>query len=202
MMDLGVIRVRILAEVHPKGWAPASFYLESAEPGIKKQYDPKKDAEGPFWEVDIPITEYNMSWVEEKLFMKRGYLIQLKRKELKNPFHQAKQKKWFEDDMAAFEQEQKEHVEHVETTKENVAREKLVNELKAHSYSYWEQVKKSREFKWPLPSRSDEMFDLEKSLGGTVNEDGKFSLMEEEALLEFHDLERKENEERLKKGTF
>tara|TARA_R110001592_G_scaffold135882_2_gene352484 strand:+ start:7513 stop:8127 length:615 start_codon:yes stop_codon:yes gene_type:complete len=196
MMHLGEIRVRILGVGCSPEWSPSSLYLETDNPGIKQQYIPIKDNDNGWWEIIAPITESNLKFCEDHLYMTRGYLLQLNRRELRNPFNKNKQAAWFEEDLKAIEIESTEHVKDVKAQEVKDARETALKLLRSYSLQYHTDKKKNEEFGWPIPDKSEAMFELEESLGGIVDMNGSFMQLKKADLKESHSLELEEINER------
>lgn len=202
MIDLGEIQVRILKVGQSSDWSPSSFYLETETPGKFDSFLPRWNNQDGCFDVSYPITQHNMDWTEKHLYMKRGYLVELKRKEIKNPFNKAKQKKWFEEDLKLLDQEKKDAAKQAKVDEKIEKNRQLMGELHAHTRNYLQQVAKAKEYGWPMPARIPPMYDLEKGLGGFYNEALKFVGVEAEELAEKHAIQLKEDEKLQKQGSF
>jgi hypothetical protein len=203
MIDLGEIQVRILKSAHPHG-EPSSFYLESAIPGKKAEFIPKRNTtkEGEvYWDLILPITEGNITFCENNFFLQRGYLVKLDRKEIRNPFNQAKQKAWFEKDLAAVIDDEAQDEKLQESVKFEEKFSLAIQELKAISLTYWEQYRKAEEYGWPYPIKPADMVHLETELEGYVNMDNVFIATSAEDLQDIHDQDEKMAESIIEKGA-
>lgn len=193
MINLGTIQVRILEAALPHGGAPSSYILESQTPGIKAEYIPKRivNEDETYWDLEIPITEFNIDYCVNTFFLHTGYLVKMNRLEIPNPFNQSKQKRWFEEEL--LKQEAMNQV--VEPSPEEIEfQEKYklaIQELKAFSLEYHEKKASATEYGWPLPVKKPEQIELEKNLQGYVDKYGNFIEVSEEEIEDMHDVDAK-----------
>ena len=142
--------------------------------------------EETFWDLVIPITDFNIQYCVDHFFLKTGFLVKMVKKEIVNPFNQAKQKRWFEEEILKQEALSQVEVQNPEQLEFEEKFKLAIQELKAFSLEYHEKKKAADEYGWPQPVKRPEQIDLEERLQGYIDVYGNFvEVSEEEQLLVF-----------------